>query len=308
MPKTMSMEMLMFRPNLLKGSRVLITGGGAGLGKVMAEACLALGAEIYICGRRRVVLEQAAAGLVAAHGGKVTTVPCDIRDADSVETMLDKIWSNGGALDGLVNNAAGNFISRTEDLSIGGFDAIANTVMRGSFLVTLGCGKRWIAEGVAASVVSIVTSWVWSGGPFTVPSAMAKAGLHAMTQSLAVEWGPKNIRFNAIAPGTFPTEGLRARLRPGETESYVDERVPLGRSGQMSELANLVVFLLAPGSEYLTGQTIAIDGGAHQAGAGTWFSKLRGWGDDQWTAARLSIREADAKEKGLRVRAGPATD
>ena len=178
---------LMFKPGLMKGQRILITGGGTGLGKVMAEACLMLGAEVYICGRRGGVLEAAARELMDAHGGKVTGIACDIRVPEAIHDMLDEVWAGGGALTGLINNAAGNFISRTEDLSPRAFDAIANIVFRGSFFVTLDCGKRWIAEGKKASVVSILTTWVWSGGPFTVPSAMSKAGLNVMTQSLAVE-------------------------------------------------------------------------------------------------------------------------
>jgi NAD(P)-dependent dehydrogenase (short-subunit alcohol dehydrogenase family) len=294
----MTLDDLMFKPGLMEGQRVLITGGGTGLGKVMAEACVALGAVVYICGRRGGVLDSTAADLKAAQNGKVVPIPCDIRSPEAIGDMLDRIWSDGGALTGLVNNAAGNFISRTEDLSPRGFDAIANIVFRGSFLVTLDCGKRWIAEGAPASVLSIVTSWVWSGGPFTVPSAMSKGGLNVMTQSLAVEWGPHRIRFNAIAPGTFPTEGSRARLRPGEArESYINPGNPMGRAGKMPELANLAVFLLSPGAEYVTGQTIAIDGAAHQAGVGGWFPTLRSWTDQQWEEARTTIRAANEKDR-----------
>lgn len=302
----MTIEDLMFKPGLLRGQRILITGGGTGLGKVMAEAFLALGAVVYICGRRGGVLEAAAAELMAAHGGKVVPIACDIRSPDAVCEMLDQIWADGGALTGLVNNAAGNFISRTEDLSLGGFDAISNIVFRGSFLVTLECGKRWISGGQPASVLSIVTSWVWTGSAFTVPSAMSKAGLHVMTQSLAVEWGSRNIRFNAIAPGPFPTEGATARLRPGEARSTdSDSGNPMGRVGRMVELANLAVYLLGPGSEYLTGQTIAIDGGAHQAGVGGWFSTLRNWTDQQWKDARESIRAVNEADRSQRTASPP---
>src|SRR6201747_2190104 len=208
---------LMFRPGLMRGQRILVTGGGTGLGKVMAEACLMLGAEVYICGRRGGVIEAAAKDLTDTHGGKCVGIACDIRVPEAIADMIDTVWADGGALTGLVNNAAGNFISRTEDLSARGFDAIANIVFRGSFFVTQECGKRWLKEGKHASVVSILTTWVWNGGPFTVPSAMSKAGLNVMTQSLAVEWGSKNIRFNAIAPGPFPTEGAWARLNPGDS-------------------------------------------------------------------------------------------
>ena len=293
---------LMYRPGLMAGERILITGGGTGLGKVMAEACLVLGAVVYICGRRGNVLEETANELMAAHGGKVVGIPCDIRVPEAIKDMIDTVWADGGALTGLVNNAAGNFISRTEDLSPRGFDAIANIVFRGSFFVTLECGKRWIAEGKKASVISILTTWVWNGGPFTVPSAMSKAALNVMTQSLAVEWGPKGIRFNAIAPGPFPTEGMSARLNPGQQQNaYEDMRGnPMGRVGEMAELANLAVYLLSRGSEYVNGQTIAIDGGQYNASGGN-FSRLSEWGDDQWQAVKDMIRATNDKDRAQRT-------
>ncbi len=299
---------LMFRPGLMTGERILITGGGTGLGKVMAEACLILGAEVYICGRRGGVVEATAKELMAAHpeaAGKVVSLACDIRVPEAISEMLDKIWSDGGALTGLVNNAAGNFISRTQDLSPRGFDAIANIVFRGSFFVTLDCGKRWIAEGKRASVVSILTTWVWNGGPYTVPSAMSKAGLATMSQSLAVEWGDYGIRFNNIAPGPFPTEGMSARLNPSQAEdtggAYSDMTGnPMGRVGDMRELANLAVYLLHPLSAYVNGQTIAIDGAAWQATGGN-FSRLRSWGDAEWTAAREAISATNAKDRAART-------
>ena len=293
---------LMYRPGLMAGERILITGGGTGLGKVMAEACLMLGAVVYICGRRGNVLEETANELMAAHGGKVVGIPCDIRVPEAIKDMIDTVWADGGALTGLVNNAAGNFISRTEDLSPRGFDAIANIVFRGSFFVTLECGKRWIAEGKKASVISILTTWVWNGGPFTVPSAMSKAALNVMTQSLAVEWGPKGIRFNAIAPGPFPTEGMSARLNPGQQQNaYEDMRGnPMGRVGEMAELANLAVYLLSRGSEYVNGQTIAIDGGQYNASGGN-FSRLSEWGDDQWQAVKDMIRATNDKDRAQRT-------
>ncbi len=297
----MTPDDLMFKDGLMKGQRILITGGGTGLGKVMAEACLMLGAEVYICGRRGGVLEETAKELMEAHGGKVSGVPCDIRVPEAIHDMLDQLWADGGALTGLVNNAAGNFISRTEDLSPRAFDAIANIVFRGSFFVTLDCGKRWIAEGKKASVVSILTTWVWSGGPFTVPSAMSKAGLNVMTQSLAVEWGHKGIRFNAIAPGPFPTEGASARLNPGAGGNFGDQRGnPMGRVGEMRELANLAVYLLHPLSTYVNGQTVAIDGGAWNAGGGG-FSRLSEWDDARWAEAKAMIRGANEQDRAKRT-------
>ena len=296
---------LMFKPGLMSGERILITGGGTGLGKVMAEALLMLGAEVYICGRRGGVVEATARELMDAHGGKCVGLACDIRVPEAIAEMLDVIWADGGALSGLVNNAAGNFISRTQDLSPRGFDAIANIVFRGSFFVTLECGKRWIAEGRRASVISILTTWIWNGGPFTVPSAMSKAGIATMSQSLAVEWGPHGIRFNNIAPGPFPTEGMSARLNPGQDQetggAYSDmSGAPMGRVGEMRELANLAVYLLHPLSAYVNGQTIAIDGAAWQASGGN-FSRLAGWGDAEWTAAREAIQTTNAKDRAART-------
>jgi NAD(P)-dependent dehydrogenase (short-subunit alcohol dehydrogenase family) len=302
----MTLDDLMFKDGLLKGQRILVTGGGTGLGKVMAEGFQLLGAEVYICGRRGGVLDETAKELTDAHGGKVVPVACDIRVPEAISEMLDTIWSDGGALTGLVNNAAGNFISRTEDLSPRGFEAISNIVFRGSFFVTLDCGKRWIAENKPGAVTSILTTWIWNGGPFTVPSAMSKAGLNIMTQSLAVEWGSKNIRFNAIAPGPFPTEGAWARLNPagsrdsGAAQAGAAPGNPMGRVGRMPELANLAVYLFAPGSEYVNGQTIAIDGAAHQAGGGG-FASLRNWTDEQWEAARAAIQGANERDRAKRT-------
>ena len=286
----MTLDDLQFRPGLLAGERILVTGGGTGLGRVMAEAFLMLGAQVFICGRRLEVLQQTATELEAAHGGRVVPIASDIRQAESVQEMVAKIWADGGALTGLVNNAAGNFLSRTQDLSSRGFDAISNIVFRGSFLVTLECGKRWIAEGRKASVLSILVSWIWNGSPFAVPSAMSKAGLHAMTQSLAVEWGPHGIRCNAIAPGLFPTEGMLKRLDPiGGTFDPV-ARNPMRRTGRMPELANLAAFLMSPGAEYINAQTIAIDGGEYQA-TGSNFSHLSAWSPADWARANDTTRK-----------------
>ncbi len=302
----LSMDDLMFKPGLMKGQRILITGGGTGLGKVMAEGCSMLGADVVIWGRRGGVVADTAKELsehaAKVGGGVVTGQACDIRVPEAIHDMIDQVWADGGALTGLVNNAAGNFISRTEDLSPRAFDAIANIVFRGSFFVTLDCGKRWLAEGKHASVVSILTTWVWHGGPFTVPSAMSKAGLNVMTQSLAVEWGNRGVRFNAIAPGPFPTEGAWARLNPvaGTESEKKDPTIPLGRNGEMRELANLAVYLLDPGSAYVNGQTIAIDGGSHLAGGGG-FNRLAAWGDQEWEAARNAIKSANEADRAQRT-------
>ncbi len=262
----MDVSKLMFREGLMAGERILVTGGGTGLGREMAEGFLKLGATVYICGRRQNKLDETATELTEAHGasgGRIVGMACDIRDADAIHAMVDAIWADGGALTGVVNNAAGNFISRTEDLSVGGFNAIADIVMRGTFYVTLDIGKRLIAEQKKASFLSILTTWVWSGSAFVVPSAMSKTAINAMTQSLATEWGRYGLRFNAIAPGLFPTKGMSARLSPGgQGGNSKNDLNPMGRAGEMHELANLAVFLMGPGAEYVNGQTIAIDGAA----------------------------------------------
>ncbi|ABX37457.1 short-chain dehydrogenase/reductase SDR [Delftia acidovorans SPH-1] len=295
----MTLDDLIYKPGLLQGERILVTGGGTGLGRVMAEAFLMMGADIYLCGRRGAVVEQTAQELVQQHGGRATGHACDVRQPEAVEQMIEAIWADGGALTGLVNNAAGNFVSRTEDLSMRAFDAVANIVMRGSFNLTLECGRRWLAEGRKASVLSILTTWVWNGSAFTVPSAMAKSGVHAMTQSLAVEWGNRGIRFNAIAPGLFPTEGMSARLNPQGGE-HVRADNPMGRNGRMPELANLAVFLMSRQAEYLTGQTIAIDGGQYQATGGN-FAGLASWSDQDWANARSAIESRNAADRQQRT-------
>jgi len=289
-----------FVPNLLAGHRILITGGGTGLGREMASRFLELGADLYLCGRRQSVLDATAAELMARHGGSVKTRAVDIRDPVAVDQMVQWIFDDGGPLTGLVNNAAGNFISRTEDLSPKGFDAVAGIVLHGTFYVTHAVGKRWIAGGHRGSVLSIVVTWVWTGSPFVVPSAMSKAGIHVMTQSLAVEWGRYGIRLNAIAPGQFPTEGMSKRLAPGADErTGPSERNPMGRDGQMPELQNLAAFLMSNGCDWLTGQTIALDGAGYLAN-GASFSDLFDWGDEEWRKARELIRAQNDKDKAGR--------
>ena len=294
---------LMYRDGLMAGERVLVTGGGTGLGKEMAEGFLKLGAEVHICGRRGQVCEDTASELMEKHGGKVVPHACDIRVAEAITAMNDHIWAKHGPLTGLVNNAAGNFISRTEDLSIRGFDAISNIVFRGTFYMTHDIGKRWIKEGQRGNVCSILTTWVWNGGPFVVPSAMSKAAVNTMTQSLAVEWGRYGLRFNAIAPGPFPTEGMSKRLAPdAEGAKRMDSGAanPMGRVGEMHELVNLAVLLMAPGADYINGQTIAIDGAMYNASGGN-FSQLTAWGDAEWQAARDAIEATNAKDKAKRT-------
>jgi len=289
----------MFRDGLLKGKNILITGGGTGLGREIAAQYLALGAGLWIAGRRAGVLEETARALTAKHGGAVRTHAVDIRDYAAVDAMIQRIWDDSGPLTGLVNNAAGNFISPTKDLTPNGFNAIANTVFHGSFYVTHAVGKRWIAGAHKGSVVSILVTWVWTGSPYVVPSAMSKAGLHIMTKSLAVEWGKHGIRLNAIAPGPFPTEGATKRLRPGSSFGESTQVNPMRRVGEMSELQNLATFLMADGCEWLTGETIALDGAGYLA-TGAYFTELDKMSDADWQKARELIKAQNDKDRAGR--------
>lgn len=289
----------MFEKGLFKGKRILITGGGTGLGRAMAEQFLSLGAVVYICGRRKGVCDATAAELMAKHGGEVKTFGVDIRNAQAVDEMVEAIFQDG-PLTGLVNNAAGNFISRTQDVSPRGFDAIANIVMHGTFYVTNAVGRRWIAGGHPGSVISVVTTWVKNGGPFTVPSAMSKSAVQAMTMSLATEWGPYGIRLNAIGPGEIPTEGMSSRLNPGEQPGSRSAAInPMGRVGTLAEMQNLATFLMSDGCTWINGESIMMDGGGHLAHGGN-FYELREWSDDQWKAARESIEAQNQKDKAQR--------
>ena len=296
----------MFRSDLFAGKRFLISGGGTGLGRIMMERFVELGADCVICGRRGSVLEETAKDVMTKHPGRrVDTFAVDIRVATAVEEMIDRIWA-GGPLDGLVNNAAGNFISQTKDLSARAFDAIANIVLHGTFYMTNACGKRWIAEQRKASVISILTTWVWTGSPFVVPSAMSKAGVAVMTQSLAVEWGRHGIRLNAIAPGPFPTEGAWARLNPMKEDSFADNgddrykaRNPMGRVGRPNELANMAAFLMSDEVSYINGEVIAIDGGMGIMGNGT-FSNMMAYSEDDWRRIREQIQSTNAADRAKR--------
>lgn len=296
----------MFRTDLFAGKRFLVTGGGTGLGRIMVERFVELGADCVICGRRGGVLEDTAREIAARHPARrVDTFTVDIRVATAVEEMIDRVWATG-PLDGLVNNAAGNFISQTKDLSPRAFDAIANIVLHGTFYMTNACGKRWIAEKRKASVISILTTWVWTGSPFVVPSAMSKAGVAVMTQSLAVEWARHGIRLNAIAPGPFPTEGAWARLNPmkdgalgdGEGDRY-KSRNPMGRVGRPNELANMAAFLMSEEVEYINGEIIAIDGGMGIMGNGT-FSNMMAYDEDDWRRIREQIQSTNAADRAKR--------
>ena len=274
----------MFQPDLLKGKRVLITGGGSGLGKAMGRRLMELGAELMICGRRKHVLEETANDFETLFSRKVRTHPTDIRSAEAVEELMDLAFA-GGALDVLVNNAAGNFIARTETLSPRAVDTILNIVLHGTAYCTLAAGRRWIGQGRGGVVLSIVASYAWTGSPYVVPSAMAKAGVLAMTQSLAVEWGPKKIRTVAISPGTFPTPGAWDRLVPPATEGTWEKSNPAGRAGEHDELANLCAYLVSDEAAYINGACVTIDGGRWLQGAGT-FSSLSRLSEAEWQEMR----------------------
>jgi NAD(P)-dependent dehydrogenase (short-subunit alcohol dehydrogenase family) len=291
-----------FKEGLLSDKRILVTGGGTGLGKEIAARYLELGAEVWIAGRRGGVLQETAAELGKRFGGTVKTHSVDIRDAAAVDAMVQRIWDEAGPLTGLVNNAAGNFISPTKELSANGFNAIANIVFHGTFYVTQAVGKRWIAGGHKGTVISILVTWVHTGSPYVVPSAMSKAGLHVMTKSLAVEWGRYGIRLNAIAPGPFPTEGAAKRLRPGGGFEDATHLNPMRRNGRMEELQNLATFLMADGCEWLTGETIAIDGAGYLAtGSGGYFTQLDKLSDADWENMRAMIKAQNDKDRAGRT-------
>ena len=249
-------------------------------------------------------LEETAKELMDEQGGSVKCYGLDIRGAQDVDNTINEIFEEA-PIHGLVNNAAGNFISRTEDLSHRGFDAIASIVFHGTFYVTHSVGKRWLELGMGGNIISILATWVWTGGAFTVPSAMSKSGIYSMTQSLATEWGKTGIRINAIAPGPFPTEGAWARLSPGQdpdkasSDSSSYSQNPMGRVGEMEELGNLATFLMSDGCNYLNGQCIAIDGAEYLTG-GNFYKSLSPLKDEDWDAIRDTIKTTNDKDKAKR--------
>jgi NAD(P)-dependent dehydrogenase (short-subunit alcohol dehydrogenase family) len=278
----------MFEKSLLKDKRILVTGGGSGLGAAMGRRFLELGAELLICGRRRELLEATAAEMRAA-GGKVGAIACDIRDGASVDAMMDEIWREA-PLDILVNNAAATFIAETEQLSFRAADAILAPTLHGAMYCTIAAGKRWIGGGHRGVVLSILSTSTITGRAFTVPSAMAKSAVLAMTKSLAVEWGPKGIRTVAIAPGAFPTPGASGQLRPEGRDSNGAARNPLGRVGEHRELADLASFLISDAAAYINGEMVVQDGGAHLRSSGA--EDLLQWSEAQWAALRASRARA----------------
>ena len=283
-----------FATDLLKGKRALVTGGGTGLGKAIARRYLELGAEIVICGRRREVLEATAQEFAAAFGRPIQIEQCDIRDAAAVEAMMDRIASSG-PLDILVNNAAGNFIAQSHKLSPRAIDAVLNTCLHGAAYCTVAAGRRWIEAKRPGVVLSILTLSALHGSAFTMPNAMAKAGIDAMTKGLAVEWGPHNIRLVAVAPGNFPTQGASARLTPSAGAGEIDPGVPLRRDGEHIELANLCAFVVSDLAGYMTGETIVLDGGKRWlAGSRAGVSQMLDWSDEDWARQRTAISAATA--------------
>ena len=250
----------MYQSDLLKDQHVVITGGGTGLGRAMALRFAELGAHITINGRRPDPLEQTVAEIRAA-GGQAEGITCNVRDHESVEAFFVEAENRQGPVTRLVNNAAGNFLSESHTLSPKGFDAIVKTNLYGSFYCTQACGQRWIERGTKGVVLSVSTTYVESGSAFVVPSAVSKAGIVAMTKSLASEWGMYGIRLNAIAPGPFPTKGAWDRLVPPEIGKRMKERVPLGRLGEPQELADAAVFMISDLSAFMTGVNLFFDGG-----------------------------------------------
>jgi NAD(P)-dependent dehydrogenase (short-subunit alcohol dehydrogenase family) len=292
-----------FASDLLSDKRILITGGGTGLGRGVAARLAEHGAQVHLWGRREAVLAEAAAEIAdddRADAAHYQTV--DVRDSSAVDAAVAEIWERYGPLTGLLNNAAANFIAPTASLSQRAFEAVTSTVMTGSFNTTIAVGRRWIAAGLAGTVLSNLTTWVWTGSAFVVPSAMAKAAVHAMTMSLAVEWGRYGIRVNALAPGPIPTDYAWEMLHPTGKSSVgatqVDQ-IPLGRPGTIDELANLTIFAFSDACDYLTGETIAMDGGQRLAGPNT-FAGLTAMTDQDWAEARERSKAASAAAKAER--------
>jgi NAD(P)-dependent dehydrogenase (short-subunit alcohol dehydrogenase family) len=273
----------MLAPESLKGKTILVTGGGTGLGRSMGKYFLELGANLVIASRKFDVLEKTGSELMSETGGKVLAVACDIRKYEEVDNVIKATEKEFGQVDAVLNNAAGNFISPTERLSHRAFDIVVDIVLKGTYYTTLAAGKNWIAKKQPGVFLNIVTTYAWTGSGFVVPSACGKAGVLALTRSLAVEWAKYKIRSNAIAPGPFPTEGAWSRLLPGELVKKFDpaDRVPLKRVGEHQELANLAAYLLSDYSAYINGEVITIDGGEWLRNGGE-FSHLEHIPNELW--------------------------
>jgi NAD(P)-dependent dehydrogenase (short-subunit alcohol dehydrogenase family) len=281
----------MLPPDTFHSQTIVVTGGGTGLGRSMSQYLLSLGANVAICGRRKEIVDDAAREMANATGGQTLALQCDVRQPEQVEAMLAAVHERFGRVYGLVNNAAGNFICPTERLSYNAFNSVVDIVLKGTYNCTLAIGKRWIDEGTGGAILNISTTYAWTGSGYVVPSAVAKAGALIMVRSLASEWGKYGIRLNAIAPGSFPTEGAWSRLKPRELEDGGDlsQKVPLGRFGEHQELANLAAYLLSDFSGYITGACVTIDGGAWLRGAGQ-FNALERVSSGQWDELQAAMK------------------
>jgi NAD(P)-dependent dehydrogenase (short-subunit alcohol dehydrogenase family) len=279
----------MLKEGALKGKNILITGGGTGLGKSMGEYFLELGANLVITSRKLDVLQETANQMMASRGGKVIPIACDVRDIGQVEEMWKDAKAALGEIHVVLNNAAGNFISPTERLSTNAFNTVLDIVLKGTAQVTLTAGKDWINSKQEGTFLNIVTTYAWTGSGYVVPSAAAKAGILAMTRSLAVEWAKYGIRSNAIAPGPFPTEGAWSRLLPGDLVKKFDpaKKVPVGRVGEHQELANIAAYLVSDYSSYVNGEVVTIDGGEWLKGAGE-FNNLDAIPQEMWDMMEAS--------------------
>lgn len=276
----------MFERSLLEGQTFFITGGGTGLGRAMAERFAALGARVGICGRRTAPLEETVAAIrtAAQEDRRAAWASTDVRDPASLEEAIAQLEEELGPITGLVNNAAGNFLAASEDLSANAFDSVVRIVLHGTFHATQAMGKRWIERGSGGRVLSIVTTYAWMGSAFVLPSACAKAGVLALTRSLAVEWATYGIRANAIAPGPIPTEGAFSRLLPPDQLEKAKRQVPLQRFGEPAELADLAAFLMSPMAEFINGECVVLDGGEWLK-SGQEFGRLSDIPRDQMKAA-----------------------
>lgn len=282
----------MLRDDALKGKVIVVTGGGSGLGKAMTKYFLELGAQVAITSRDLEKLKNTAAELETETGGTCLPIQCDVRHYEEVENMLQEVLKAFGKVDVLLNNAAGNFISPTERLSANAFDTVIDIVLKGSKNCTLAFGKHWIdTKQKSSTILNIVTTYAWTGSAYVVPSATAKAGVLAMTRSLAVEWAKYGIRSNAIAPGPFPTKGAWDRLLPGDLAEKFDmaKKVPLKRVGDHQELANLAAYLVSDFSAYINGDVITIDGGEWLKGAGQ-FNLLEAIPEELWDQLEMMIK------------------
>lgn len=275
----------MLKPESLTGKTIIVTGGGTGLGRSMGKYFLELGANLVITSRKLEVIQKAADELMTETGGKVLAVPCDVRKYEEIENVIREAELKFGEIHGVLNNAAGNFISPTERLSHRAFDIVVDIVLKGTYYTTLATGKNWIAKKQPGVFLNIVTTYAWTGSGYVVPSACGKAGVLALTRSLAVEWAKYNIRSNAIAPGPFPTKGAWSRLLPGDLVKKFDpaERIPLKRVGEHQELANLAAYLMSDYSAYINGEVITIDGGEWLRNGGE-FSHLEAIPNDTWNS------------------------